>query len=42
MPKWSFIKEKHDRIEPIIYVIFVFELDSECRIIKNQNTKVIK
>jgi len=30
------VKEKHVGIEPRIYVLFVFELNDECKIIKNE------
>jgi len=32
MPKMASRKEKHIKIEPIIYVLFVFELDDKCNI----------
>jgi len=35
--QWPVVKEKHIKIEPRIYVQFVFELDDKCKIIKKQN-----
>jgi len=29
MPKWPVIKEKHIKVEPIIYILFIFELDDK-------------
>jgi len=33
MPKWPVIQEKHIKVEPRIYVPFVFELDNKWKII---------
>ena len=35
--KWLVVKDKHIKIKPRIYVLFVFDWDNECRFIKNNN-----
>ena len=40
MPKWPDVKEKHIKIEPRIYVLFVFELDDEYEMIKNKTLAI--
>ena len=32
--KWPIIKDKHIKMKPRIYVLFVFDLDGECKFIK--------
>ena len=36
MWKWPVIKDRDFRIKPRICVLFVFDLDGECRFIKNK------
>jgi len=36
MQKWSVVKEKRIKIKPSTYVLFMFKLDDECKIIKNK------
>jgi len=42
MWKWPIGKGKHIKIKPRIYVLFVFDLDGQCKFIKNKNIIVIK
>jgi len=34
--EWPIIKDKHIKMKPRIYVLFVFDLDGECKFIKNK------
>jgi len=34
--KCPVVKDKHIKIKPRIYVLFVFDLDGECKFIKNK------
>ena len=36
MWKWPGAKDKHIKIKPRIYVLFVSDLDGECKFIKNK------
>jgi len=42
MWKWPVVKDKHIRMKPRIYVLFVFDLGGECKFIKKQNNIVVK
>ena len=42
MPKWPVVKEQHIKIEPRIYVLFAFELDDKCKIIKTKHQRLNK
>jgi len=35
--KWPVVKDKHDKMKPRIYVLFVFDLDSECNALKTKH-----
>jgi len=39
MPKWPVIKEKHQSGAKI-YILFIFELDSKLKIIKNKTSAI--
>ena len=41
MWKWSVVKDKHVKMKSRIYVLFVFDLDDECKFVKKQNNIVI-
>jgi len=41
LAKWLTVKQKNIKPDPKIYVLFMFELDDECKIIRNE-TPVIK
>jgi len=34
--KWPVVKDKHIKMKPRIYVLFVFDLDGESKFIKNK------
>ena len=36
MWKWPVVKDKNVKMKPRIYALFVFDLDYECRFIKNK------
>jgi len=40
--KWPVENDKHIKMKPRIYVLFVFDLDGECKFIKKQNIIAIK
>ena len=42
MPKWPVEKEKHIKIEPRIYVLFVFELDDKRKSMKTKHPRLKK
>jgi len=35
--EWPIIKDKHIKMKPRIYVLFVFDLDGECKFIKRKH-----
>jgi len=38
--KWPVVTEKHIKIEPKVYVLFVFELGNEFKIVKNKTLMI--
>ena len=34
--KWPVVKDKHIKIKPRTYVLFVFDFDGQCKFIKNK------
>ena len=42
MWKWPVVKEKHSKMQPRIYVLFVFHLDGECKFIKNRAISLLE
>ena len=40
MEKWSRVQDNNTEIEPRILLVFVLELDDECRIIKNKTLMI--
>jgi len=38
--KWPVVKDKHIKMKPRIYILFVFHLDGECKFIKNKTVQL--
>jgi len=41
MRRWPFVKEKHTKAEPRMYVLFVFKLDDVCYDVIKKKTSAI-
>ena len=40
--KWPVVKDKHIRMKPRIYVLFLFDLGGECKCIKSKAIQLLK